>query len=128
MLVLARKSLETIHIGNQITISVVSIRGRIVRLGIEAPADLRILRGELAEQASSEAHGESAAAAVSGAVPAGSHSEETSGDKQELESLALEAFLPAPRLTTQHVNRVLSRRRRPQNPANRAGYPILAVS
>ena len=109
MLVLARKSLETIHIGDQITISVVSIKGRIVRLGIEAPADLRIMRGELTDTAPSESRGESLAAPASVATPSESHPEDTSSGTREVEPLAREAFRPAPRLTTQHVNRVLSR-------------------
>lgn len=48
MLVLTRKKMETIHIGNDIVVSVVQTgRGR-VKLGIEAPSHLRVLRGELA--------------------------------------------------------------------------------
>lgn len=46
MLVLTRKLNEQIIIGNQaITIKVVDVRGGRVRLGIEAPADVRIERG-----------------------------------------------------------------------------------
>lgn len=47
MLVLTRKKFETIRIGDDIVIKVVQTgRGR-VKLGIEAPADMRVLRGEL---------------------------------------------------------------------------------
>lgn len=47
MLVLTRKRFETIRIGEDITVSVVQTgRGR-VKLGIEAPSHLRVLRGEL---------------------------------------------------------------------------------
>ena len=47
MLVLTRKRLETIRIGDDITIQVIQTgRGR-VKLGIQAPAHLRVLRGEL---------------------------------------------------------------------------------
>lgn len=47
MLVLSRKLGEKIYIGKQICITVMSIeRGR-VRLGIEAPQDVPIYRGEL---------------------------------------------------------------------------------
>ena len=47
MLVLTRKKMETIRIGDDITIQVIHTgRGR-VKLGIEAPAHLRVLRGEL---------------------------------------------------------------------------------
>ena len=47
MLVLTRKRMETIRIGDDITIQVIQTgRGR-VKLGIQAPAHLRVLRGEL---------------------------------------------------------------------------------
>ena len=47
MLVLTRKKMETIHIGDDITIQVLQTgRGR-VKLGIQAPAHFRVLRGEL---------------------------------------------------------------------------------
>lgn len=47
MLVLTRKKMETIRIGEDITIQVMQTgRGR-VKLGIQAPAHLRVLRGEL---------------------------------------------------------------------------------
>lgn len=44
MLVLSRKLDETITIGDDITIRVVDIRGDKVRLGINAPRDIVILR------------------------------------------------------------------------------------
>jgi carbon storage regulator len=49
MLVLTRKSGEKIIISDNITISVLSIQGNRVRLGIEAPGEYRVLRAELAE-------------------------------------------------------------------------------
>jgi carbon storage regulator CsrA len=48
MLVLTRKLGEKILIGNDITITVVDIGQSRLKLGIEAPADHRILRSELA--------------------------------------------------------------------------------
>ncbi|MEN1679641.1 MAG: carbon storage regulator [Planctomycetota bacterium] len=53
MLVLSRKATERIHIGEDITIQVRRIAGNRVTLAIEAPRDVRILRGEL-EQAAKE--------------------------------------------------------------------------
>jgi len=47
MLVLSRKVGETILIGENISIQVLQVTGGAVRLGIEAPTDIRILRGEL---------------------------------------------------------------------------------
>lgn len=47
MLVLSRKSGERIWIGDDIAITVVRITGGGVRLGIEAPAELPVVREEL---------------------------------------------------------------------------------
>ena len=47
MLVLSRKLGEVIAIGDRIQITVVEVKGNHVRLGIEAPQDLRIYRQEI---------------------------------------------------------------------------------
>ncbi len=47
MLVLSRKFGETIHIGDNIIITVTQLSDNRVRLGIEAPRELIIMRGEL---------------------------------------------------------------------------------
>ncbi len=47
MLVLTRKVKESITIGNNITVSVVEIRGNQVRLGIEAPRSTPVNRTEV---------------------------------------------------------------------------------
>lgn len=47
MLVLTRKQNEQITIGDDIKITLVRIRGNSVRIGIEAPRDVRVVRGEL---------------------------------------------------------------------------------
>jgi carbon storage regulator CsrA len=49
MLVLSRKAGETINIGEGVKVSVIRLEGGRVRLGIEAPENVRILRGELDE-------------------------------------------------------------------------------
>ena len=46
MLILTRKVGETVLIGENIRIMVVQVRGKQVRLGIEAPPDLLVLRTE----------------------------------------------------------------------------------
>ena len=48
MLVLTRKPGEKVVIGNGITVTVVGVTGNKVRVGIDAPEQVRILRGELA--------------------------------------------------------------------------------
>jgi carbon storage regulator CsrA len=48
MLVLSRKPGEKVVIGNGITVAVVGVTGNRVRIGIDAPDQVRILRAELA--------------------------------------------------------------------------------
>ena len=47
MLVLTRKTDEQILIGDDIRITLVKVRGNSVRLGIDAPKNMRVVRGEL---------------------------------------------------------------------------------
>ncbi len=47
MLVLTRKLQEEILIGDNIKVTLMRVRGNTVRIGIEAPRDVRIVRGEL---------------------------------------------------------------------------------
>jgi carbon storage regulator len=47
MLVLSRRESERIRLGDSIVVTVVKLAGDRVRLGIEAPADVLVLRGEL---------------------------------------------------------------------------------
>jgi carbon storage regulator len=47
MLVLSRRETERIKLGDSIVVTVVKVGGDRVRLGIEAPADVLVLRGEL---------------------------------------------------------------------------------
>jgi carbon storage regulator len=50
MLVLSRRESERIRLGDSIVVTVVRLCGDRVRLGIEAPANVLILRDELAER------------------------------------------------------------------------------
>jgi carbon storage regulator len=47
MLVLSRKKDETIIIGDNIELTVVEVKGDTVKLGINAPREVKIFRGEL---------------------------------------------------------------------------------
>lgn len=49
MLVLARKKFESILIGGNIKVTVVRIDNNTVRIGIEAPPNVVVLREELAD-------------------------------------------------------------------------------
>jgi carbon storage regulator CsrA len=54
MLVLSRKRQQQIKIGEQITVTILRVQGNTVRVGIEAPRDIRVVRGELPAAASGE--------------------------------------------------------------------------
>ena len=49
MLVLTRKQGETIQIGDSVVIKVISTGRGKVKIGVDAPATVRVLRGELAQ-------------------------------------------------------------------------------
>ncbi len=50
MLILTRKIGQSIKIGDSISVTVVSLRGEQVRLGIDAPKDIPVDREEVAER------------------------------------------------------------------------------
>lgn len=50
MLVLTRKAGESIVIGSDIRVTVLEMQGRQIRLGIEAPSDVSVHRGEVYER------------------------------------------------------------------------------
>ena len=47
MLVLTRKLQQQIKIGDSITVTVLRVKGSTVRIGVQAPRDVRVVRGEL---------------------------------------------------------------------------------
>lgn len=54
MLVLSRRENERIRVGDSIVVTVVRVAGDRVRLGIEAPASVVVLRGELETHGAAE--------------------------------------------------------------------------
>ena len=60
MLVLSRKSNESIVINNNIKVTVVEIRGDKVRLGIEAPKNIPVHREEIYNQINGQPNPDSA--------------------------------------------------------------------
>ena len=62
MLVLTRKAGQQIRIADNIVVTVLAASGRHIRLGIEGPPEVCILRAELAQ-------GEKATAAAGGCLP-----------------------------------------------------------
>lgn len=53
MLVLSRKAGESVMLGDDITLTVLEVRGDVVRIGIAAPRSVTVQRAELLEQVSS---------------------------------------------------------------------------
>jgi carbon storage regulator len=61
MLVLTRKSNQSIMIGDDIEVSVLSIMGEKVRIGIQAPRDIPVFRKEVYLEIQQERNGAAAA-------------------------------------------------------------------
>ena len=66
MLVLTRRAGESIVIGNDVTVTVLEVRGDQIRIGIDAPKDVPIHREEVYVQVQQENRG--AVASAAGAV------------------------------------------------------------
>jgi carbon storage regulator len=54
MLVLTRKAKQQIQIGPHITITILQIKGQAVRVGVEAPREVCVLRTEIADKLTGE--------------------------------------------------------------------------
>ncbi len=54
MLILTRRNSESILIGDEITLRVLDVKGNQVRIGIDAPDDIVILREEIYEPPEAE--------------------------------------------------------------------------
>ncbi|QDS95224.1 Carbon storage regulator [Roseimaritima multifibrata] len=90
MLVLSRKEGERLVIGDNVTITVNRINGNRVTLGIEAPREVRIVRGELDKR---ESASETQNAAASKQNPAEPTREEAQMTFLELEIGQLESLV-----------------------------------
>jgi carbon storage regulator len=66
MLVLSRKSMEAVLIGDSVVVHVLEIRGSRVRIGIDAPKNIRVQRTELLDRASNMSGNNSRATVSSG--------------------------------------------------------------
>ncbi len=102
MLVLTRKLQEKIQIGDNITITILRTKGKSVRLGIEAPLEVPVVRGELSfdndvkEAASQGDFTETTDAANSSSVPRvkGDHSRQDSRWESNGRTNRIAAVLP----------------------------------
>lgn len=50
MLVLSRREMQRIFIGENIVITILRVAGNVVRVGLEAPDNVKILREEVSER------------------------------------------------------------------------------
>lgn len=88
MLVLTRRAGESIVIGNDVTVTVLEVRGDQIRIGIDAPRDVQIHREEVYVQVQQENRGAVASAARTADILRGTRpktvsptaSPDTSGD------------------------------------------------
>ncbi len=66
MLILTRRVGETVMIGNEVTVTVLGVKGNQVRIGVNAPKDVAVHREEIYERIKREEDQESR---TSGTVP-----------------------------------------------------------
>ena len=59
MLILTRRVGETVMIGNEVTVTVLGVKGNQVRIGVNAPKDVAVHREEIYERIKREEEGES---------------------------------------------------------------------
>ncbi len=62
MLILTRRVGETVMIGNEVTVTVLGVKGNQVRIGINAPKSVAVHREEIYERIKREQQGEHAGA------------------------------------------------------------------
>ena len=80
MLVLSRKTKEQIMIGEDVCITLLRIDGNKVRIGIDAPKDVRVIRREVADrEVKSSEETSDAGAQISAREEAFAHPQESSG-------------------------------------------------
>jgi carbon storage regulator CsrA len=107
MLVLTRKLQEQIRIGDNVTITVLRVKGQAVRIGIDAPRELRVVRGELPPAGAQRATDPAAASAAALPQPAvqaqpQSDVEESLPGGDEMPPLASLRRLPQRRMINRH--------------------------
>jgi carbon storage regulator len=68
MLVLTRREGEWISVGDDVVVRVLAVKGDQVQIGIEAPREIAVHRGEIREQILAEMEAARASAAAPGAL------------------------------------------------------------
>jgi carbon storage regulator len=99
MLVLTRKAKQQIQIGPYVTITILQVKGQAVRVGIEAPRDVTVLRSELADRLITGEFNPTVAAASEktqreSEISSGSDHEQESGRTQQTAKASLRCRAP----------------------------------
>jgi carbon storage regulator CsrA len=118
MLVLTRKLKQSIQIGDDVTITVLRVQGNSVRIGIEAPTSVRVLRAELPVEIAEEQDADALETNLK-ALEVAPPSNRTS---RNFASLPTNPGEPAKLSRTLPVSAALERRRTP-NPSPRSTSP-----
>ena len=71
MLVLSRKTRQQIQIGDNVVVTILLVKGNTVRVGIEAPRDVRVVRSELPLHEQAEAAPAQLQLSIAGEEPSG---------------------------------------------------------
>ena len=106
MLVLTRKLQQQVKIGDHITVTILRVKGHTVRIGIEAPRDVRVVRGELPPKGDISPAEPSEATIIEALVTVSDESAEVAADEAEV---AQEGQSASPAAPLALPNRVLSR-------------------
>lgn len=86
MLVLSRKPMQRIHIGDSVVVTLIEIRGNRVRIGIDAPKHIHVLRGELQDKVSNSSRDDSRAVVpAESCIPRGIEGWESEGGAGEVQ-------------------------------------------
>jgi carbon storage regulator CsrA len=113
MLVLTRKLQQQIKIGEQITVTILRVKGNTVRVGITAPREVRVIRGELPKLGEAAESSEPAQTVEATAdVPLNSiENEEDSAEPAACATVAMPAaaHLPLRKIANRHGGAPLKR-------------------
>ncbi|KAA5535678.1 carbon storage regulator [Roseiconus nitratireducens] len=120
MLVLSRKVDEKIMIGDDISLTVVRIDANRVRIGVSAPRDVRILRGELAGQEIVEGEFELSDREFAFAHPQPVHESAARPDRDDTDEGPAEPTAEAPLQNIPPAKRTAKTGQRPQSDADAA--------
>jgi len=72
MLILTRRVGETVMIGNDVTVTVLGVKGNQVRVGVNAPRDVAVHREEIFERIKREEHDTTGTATTATSTPSSS--------------------------------------------------------